>query len=190
MVSLENRGSRSACCSCCSSGLLDTTVNGCCWSMGVVVGCVFVEIALIIVWCCKGLLIFTGVCLAILVQFNQTVRCINFFAHADVQPLACDDLCGDAIPTPAFPSALFHQLSRVACSELKTAGSLVEFILAHLAWQKTSPSLGVVESPNASNEFKRGGFLEVRNSQTHCRVGLELHPVMCCPQVDSVTNRH
>jgi hypothetical protein len=26
--------------------------------------------------------------------------------------------------------------------------------------------------PNAANGFKRGGFLEVRNRQAHCRVGV------------------
>jgi hypothetical protein len=45
-------------------------------------------------------------------------------------------------------------------SALKTAWSLVELILAHLARQKTWPSLGAGLQPNAANEFTRGGFLE------------------------------
>jgi len=45
-------------------------------------------------------------------------------------------------------------------SAQKTAVSLFELILAHRARQKTWPSLGVGYSPNAANEFTRGGFLE------------------------------
>jgi hypothetical protein len=56
---------------------------------------------------------------------------------------------------------------------LKTASSLIEFILAHRARQKTRPSLGVGSKPNAATKLKRGGFLEVQNRQTHCRVGFK-----------------
>ncbi|WP_348680875.1 hypothetical protein, partial [uncultured Limnobacter sp.] len=38
--------------------------------------------------------------------------------------------------------------------------------------QNRRPSLGVGMKPTTANQFKRGGFLEVRPKQSHCRVGL------------------
>ncbi len=68
--------------------------------------------------------------------------------------------------------AVINNSAWVTCTALKTAYSLVEFILAHRSRQNRWPSLGVGLKPNASNEFKRGGFLEVQPEQSHCRVGL------------------
>jgi|GEM_PF-4637841 len=59
----------------------------------------------------------------------------------------------------------------VTCIAPKTAESLFELILAHRARQKCGPSLGVGMKPTAANQLKRGGFLEVRPKQSHCRVG-------------------
>jgi len=70
--------------------------------------------------------------------------------------------CGGYLLNPAW----------VTCSAQKTAESLFEWILAHLARQKGEPSLGVGMKPTTANQFKRGGFLEVRPKQSHCRVGL------------------
>ena len=62
----------------------------------------------------------------------------------------------------------------VTCIAPKTAESLFELILAHRARQKCGPSLGVGVKPTAANQLKRGGFLEVRPKQSHCRVGSNL----------------
>jgi hypothetical protein len=68
----------------------------------------------------------------------------------------------------------------VTCSAQKTAESLFEWILAHLARQKGGPSLGVGMKPTAANQLKRGGFLKVRPKQSHCRVGLNLQSAPIC----------